>query len=442
MPQHVAARTAVCVLAFVCMGLSVGLIGPLLPFLVERAHLGPNALSACFVARGIGGFVGSLAGGVATDRWPGHRIVVASLLLLAFVTALLPAARSPGGMVVLFQLFDLAVGGLQSCNALITWTHPTRSTAALNALNACFGIGTLVAPLLPLAVGARRWPLAALLVALFTLPCAALAHATPSPRRLDAAKHSDADGAPVAVPRRAALLTLTVAFLLCVVGAETTLGAFLVTYVEEVHLPLRAHGPAGRTEGDLLTMSFWIAFTAGRLLMGVLAARLVPRSILAAELSLLAVAITLVLAAPASRAALYIGVLGCGAGLSGCFGGAVGQAAELLPLTGRVTGLFCAGAVAGVALVQLAASQAARTGPRGIIATVAAASYAACAVMGALWLLIPSKPAAAAGDAPDGVERDRLLADGTELSEVPHTSAGGSRDERTAAADGAGGPHE
>jgi MFS family permease len=148
--------------------------------------------------------------------------------------------------------------------------------------------------------------------------------------------------------------------------------------------------------------------------MGVIAARLPPRRILACELALLVGSITLVLAAPASRAALYIGVIGCGAGLSGCFGGAVGQASELIPLTGRVTGMFCAGAVAGVALVQLAASQAARSGPRGIIATVAAASYAAAVVMGATWLLFPSAPSSK-----DSVERDALLGgDETELAEL------------------------
>jgi len=247
------------------------------------------------------------------------------------------------------------------------------------------------------------------------VPCACAAYAVPSPRRIDATKHSDA-GAPLPeLPRRTVLVALTVCFLLCVVGAETTLGAFLVTYVEEIKLPPRAHGRVGREEGDVLTTAFWVAFTAGRLLMGVIAARLPPRRILACELALLSVSVTLVLAAPASRAALYTGVLGCGAGLSGCFGGAVGQAAELIPLTGRVTGIFCAGAVAGVALVQLAASQAARAGPRGIIATVAVASYAACVVMAVLWTTIPTASAPSEHDA--GVEREMLLSE-TELAEM------------------------
>ena len=408
-------RAAVCATSFVSMGLSVGIIGPLLPFLVEYVKLGPNGLSACFVARGIGGFCGSMCGGVATDRFPGHFVVVASLSLLACVTALIPSAREPGALVFLFFLFDLAIGGLQSCNALITWTFPASSTSALNALNGCFGIGTLIAPLLSLMFGEAHWRWAAVTIALLIIPCACLAYVVPSPRRIDAAKHSDA-GVPLPpLPRRPALVALTVAFLLCVVGAETTLGAFLVTYVEAIKLPYRAHAKNGREEGDVLTTTFWVAFTAGRMLMGVIAARLPPRRILACELALLAFSITLVLAVPGSRGALYVGVIGCGAGLSGCFGGAVGQASELIPLTGRITGLFCAGAVSGVALVQLAASQAARTGPRGIIATVAVASYAAVLIMAALWWLFPT---AAPASADERVEQDALLGGDTELQEL------------------------
>jgi predicted MFS family arabinose efflux permease len=100
--QHVVARTAVCVCAFFCMGLSVGLVGPLLPFLKASTRLTPNGLSACFVARGLGSFVGSMAGGAATDRFPGHHVVLVSLLGLASATALLPAARSSAGLVFLF----------------------------------------------------------------------------------------------------------------------------------------------------------------------------------------------------------------------------------------------------------------------------------------------------------------------------------------------------
>ena len=55
-----------------------------------------------------------------------------------------------------------------------------------------------------------------------------------------------------------------------------------------------------------------------------------------------------------------------------------------------------------------------RAGPRGIIATVAAASYAAAVVMGLLWWLFPSALHKAPGG---GVERAALLGE-AELAEL------------------------
>ncbi len=421
------ARTGVYVSAFVCMGLSVGLIGPLLPFIKARTRADANALSAWFACRGVGGFTGSLLGGAALDRTGGHRVVTASLLLLAFVVALVPSATSAEGLAVLFLLFDLAVGGLQSCNALMAWAHAGATSAslsaaaALNGLNAAFGVGTLLAPLLPLAVGDARWAWSARIVALLILPCAAFAHSISSPAHVAASPVAHASPH-AAGTRRVLVVALTALFLLLVVGAETTLGAFLVLYTDS--LPQRhAKAASSHAEGDVLTTAFWVSFTAGRLLMGVAASRAKPRNILAFELALLCASITLVIAAPASRSALYIGVLGCGLGLSGCFGGAVGQAAELTPLTGRVNGVFGAGAVTGVAMVQLTASQAAaRWGNGGIMATVAAASYAAAAVMLGLWVLVPSARVASGAEH----ERGRLL-EHVELGELDGGDGHGQR---------------
>lgn len=65
-----------------------------------------------------------------------------------------------------------------------------------------------------------------------------------------------------------------------VVGAETTMGAFLVTYVRGMTEAgrLSAAGGAGapRGEGELLTSAFWVAFTAGRFVNGAASARFRP----------------------------------------------------------------------------------------------------------------------------------------------------------------------
>lgn len=86
-------------------------------------------------------------------------------------------------------------------------------------------------------------------------------------------------------------------FLLAVVGAETTMGAFLVTYVEGMAeagrlLPSPAGaagadagaGAPGQAEGELLTSAFWVAFTAGRFGNGAASSRFRPACALLALL--------------------------------------------------------------------------------------------------------------------------------------------------------------
>ena len=142
-----------------------------------------------------------------------------------------------------------------------------------------------------------------------------------------------------------------------------------------------------------------------------IAARLTPRAILRAELALLVSAAAVLVLLPRSRAALWGGVPLLGVGLSGCFGGAVGQVQATIGLSGRMSGLFGAGALSGVSLVQLAAAHAAT--PEGIMRVVAAASAAAAATMAALWTLLPPSPAAGAsaagGDGDGGTELGALL---------------------------------
>lgn len=196
----------------------------------------------------------------------------------------------------------------------------------------------------------------------------------------------------------------------------------------------------------------------------------VCRVILAAELALLNASMALIVLAPGSRGALWVGALGCGLvrrlrepavdavsiavmlkpwnsilracaqGLSGCYGGAVGQVQTLVGITGKMSGVFGAGALtgarrgsgegsgraalrrvnaaplclstkpmqrlhacgcllrstvgpvalttlrcAGVSLVQLAAARASDDRPEAIMRVIAGASFAAAVVMSLIW---------------------------------------------------------
>ena len=67
--------------------------------------------------------------------------------------------------------------------------------------------------------------------------------------------------------REGAIVLLTVAGLSLAVGAETTFGSFLPSYVDCLRDVGLLH--VGEAEADLMTSAFWAAFTFGRLGGGV-----------------------------------------------------------------------------------------------------------------------------------------------------------------------------
>jgi FHS family Na+ dependent glucose MFS transporter 1 len=83
---------------FLVIGISASWIGPALPNLTEHVHTGLGAISIIFSARYMGSMIGIIFGGRVYDRIRGHPIMTVILLLLAFLTALMPLSN------VLWQL--------------------------------------------------------------------------------------------------------------------------------------------------------------------------------------------------------------------------------------------------------------------------------------------------------------------------------------------------
>ena len=101
--------------------------------------LSAAGLAPSFVARGVGGLVGSLGGGALTDRFPGHHVLAASILTMAVALAALASAEGALPLALCFAMFDMGAGGLQAVNALVAWTNPQNAASYLNTLNGCFG---------------------------------------------------------------------------------------------------------------------------------------------------------------------------------------------------------------------------------------------------------------------------------------------------------------
>jgi hypothetical protein len=308
-------RQSMCYIgAFIAAGLSVGTTGPALPTMLKRiagsgsggmtrsgggGEVGDSSLAAAFAFRVLGGLAGSIGGGAALVRIVpegGHRILVVGVFFMALAPVILCYATDVSHVALAFILLDFGCGCGQVANTMMVWVNQQNTTQWLNVLNGSFGIGTLISPalvaLLDVFLGspAAAVEAALLLVPLFVFLIALFCTYIPSPVAPEPAKEPanedagvsgvGADGASAEALggnsraetnckkveadrwQWAAAVALTVMALNCAVGAETTFGTFLVSYVETQ----RAAGnlAVSEVQADLMTSFFWTAFTVGR----------------------------------------------------------------------------------------------------------------------------------------------------------------------------------
>jgi FHS family Na+ dependent glucose MFS transporter 1 len=249
--------------SFLVVGLSLSILGPALTDLRDRAGVGIGAIGVLFVGQSAGYVVGSFAGGRLYDRFSGHHVYAGSLVVTAVGLASIPLLDSVGG---LFGAFVLVGGGAAVCdvgaNALLLWELGSANVRAMNVLHLCFGLGALSAPLvvhvgLDTAVRAAAVACVAIAVWAVSIP-------PPSIRPISASHHPDQ------TPR---LLGLIAMFFFLYVGLEVGFAGWVHTYAEEIDF-----SELGAT---WLTTTFWIGFTAGRLLSSIAGHLLRPEVILA-----------------------------------------------------------------------------------------------------------------------------------------------------------------
>lgn len=136
-------------LSFVLVGASQALYGPALPGLTQTFHLQPGAAGMMMSVHNAGAVLGVLSAvplaGRAVARW---RVGVAFALLglgsLTVGAGFSWALTLVGGLVIGLG-FGVLVG---SINGMFAVGYGRRSPAMLNLLNAVFGVGAILSPLL------------------------------------------------------------------------------------------------------------------------------------------------------------------------------------------------------------------------------------------------------------------------------------------------------
>ncbi len=371
------AQTGGYYLAFIALGLVTAALGTTLPGLAENVHASLDDISILFTAGALGYLLGSLVGGRAYDRAPGHAVMGGVLLLLASMMALVPLVPWLWLLAAVTLLRGAASGTVDvGGNTLLVWLHGRQVGPFMNGLHFCFGVGAFVSPLIiaqALQLGGditwAYWTLALLIA-----PVAFWILRLPSPTA-----QSDAD--PDLVKGNSPLMIVLISLvLLLYVGAESSMGGWIYTYAT-------ATGLSGETHAAYLTSLFWGVLAAGRLLSIPAARQLSPRAMLAADWSGCLISVGAMVCFREAPVAVWLGTFGVGLSMASIFPTMISFAEQRMSITGRVTGWFFVGASAGgMTLPWLIGQLFESIGPRVTMSAILADLAIATGVFGALML--------------------------------------------------------
>lgn len=324
-------------LAFVGLGAFTSILGPTLPTLAEQTRSNLAEIGFLFTARSFGYLLGSLRGGRAYDRLPGHTLLAGLLLLMSASLALVPVISLLWVLTIILFILGVWEGALDvGVNLLLAWIHRKNANPFLNALHFFFGVGSFLGPILVaqiLRINADiQW--AYWIMALFPLALIPGMLRQPSPKI-----HLENNGNGVSHAPTLQVFLVALFFALYV-GAEAGFGGWIYSYALNMNLD-------SITGSAFLTSAFWGAITIGRLASIPLASRLRPMRILSMNLCGSLVAVSLMILFSESRLVLWAGTILLGLFLASIFPTMLAFAGKRMPLTGNITRWFFVGAGAG-----------------------------------------------------------------------------------------------
>jgi fucose permease len=243
-------------LYFVIAGVITVMLGPLLPVLIQRWNIQDAQAGTLFTAN----FAGQLSG-----AWLASRNLRLSVILGAILSAIGCAIMAWAGFnTAHLALFFVGTGlgaGLTAGNVIVGTSIPSLRGRLLTILNVAWGLGAIACPLLVRASGRAG------LSTFFLVTAAALVAAALFAISLPAASQPKTQ-TPQAHPRMPLPLPSLLVFgaaMLLYIGIENSLGGWLPSYAVRTNPSMQPSS---------ITLYFWIAELAGRLLVASLMSRL------------------------------------------------------------------------------------------------------------------------------------------------------------------------
>ncbi|BBN93603.1 hypothetical protein DEIGR_102914 [Deinococcus grandis] len=345
---------AVGVAAFFTLGLIQAMYGPAFGLFQARFGVSTASVGVIASAHFLGSAVAPPLMGLLLRRVTVRAGVSWSLLLLALgVTGVVLAPVWPLAVASAF-LGGFGLGGVSAC---LNAAYASVGSRAVNLVNAVFGVGSMIAPLLVVGLGRADGTPGGLAGPFLTV--AALCAVTFAVGRVWGVPgiHAPARAADAPAPARPVVqAALFAALIVCYVGLEAGYGAWASRYLTELGLP-----------GAALTLSaFWAALTVGRVLTGVFAGRVgAPRMVLSCGAALVALALAMRVPALAPLAVIVSGLA-----LAPVFGTTLAWLSQVLSAR-LVPLLLVAGSLGGVLSPWLLGQAFARFGAGAVPVTLA-----------------------------------------------------------------------
>jgi len=348
-------------LGFISLGMAAASLGPTLPGLADQVGVQISQIGLLFTARSVGFLLGALLAGRLYDRIPGHRVLTLALFGVALTMALVPIAPNFWLITAVLFFMGISESGIDvGSNTLLVWVHGKAVGPFMNGLHFFFGVGSFLAPLIVaqvlLRTGGLQW--AYWVLALLMLPSIIYISRIPSPTMPDTAK--EAVSGIINWP----VVGLIAIFFFLYSGAEIAYGGWIYSYAV-------ATGAGTITTAAYLTSIFWGSLTLGRLISIPIAARLRARVILFIDLAGCLASVGLILLAPESTTAVWVGTIGLGLFMASIFPTTLTLAERNTNVSGAVTSYFFVGASIGAMTIPwFMGRQFEQDGPQAIMMIV------------------------------------------------------------------------
>lgn len=362
--------------AFFTLGVIQAMYGPAFTLFQERYGVTTAAVGIIASAHFVGSALAPPLVGILLIRLSLRRVVVAALLTLAAGVSLVALAPTwplaiAGALLGGFGLGGVS-GGLNAAYASI-------GTRAVNLVNAVFGVGSILSPLLVAGAGSTE---AGGNLAVPFLTVAALCGVTLLSARVWGFPAMREQPLPNAPGRAGVQVAFFLVLLACYVGLEVGFGAWAGRHLQSL----------GYASFAVIVAGYWGGLTVGRILTGLFGDRVCPERLVLA-CAVLTALFGLVATQSALAPAAYILV---GLAMGPIFPTTLVWTTRNLPAR-LVPFLLTSGSVGGIVAPYVLGVLAARSGPEAIPLALSALAAVLCVVVwGALRVTRPALASPAA----------------------------------------------